>query len=76
MRLDFRDPDPEVIDLSPDGGAVSTLHEAKIQCTKNDKVSRYAHVPTELPIHLGFVHFMAFRTCICTIFCSDILAEL
>lgn len=45
MRLDFRDPDPEVIDLSPDGGAVSTLHEAKIQCTKNDKVNGYVHMP-------------------------------
>lgn len=38
LRLDFRDPEPTVIDLSPEGGAVSTLHEAKIECTKNDKV--------------------------------------
>lgn len=38
LRLDFRDPEPEVIDLSPDGGVVSTLQEAKIECTKNDKV--------------------------------------
>ena len=38
MRLDFRDPEPEVIDLSPEGGVVSTLKESKIDCLISDKV--------------------------------------
>ncbi|TRM63614.1 P-loop containing nucleoside triphosphate hydrolase protein [Schizophyllum amplum] len=37
MRLDFRDPEPEVIDLSPEGGVVSTLKESKIECLVPDK---------------------------------------
>ncbi|THH32784.1 hypothetical protein EUX98_g1413 [Antrodiella citrinella] len=37
MRLDFRDPDPEVIDLSPEGGRVSSLRESKIDCLMVDK---------------------------------------
>ena len=44
LRLDFRDPEPEVIDLSPEGGVVSTLQEAKIECTTNDKVMQ-GHPP-------------------------------
>jgi ATP-dependent RNA helicase DDX24/MAK5 len=38
LRLDFRDPEPEVIDLSPEGGVVSTLKESRIDCLTNDKV--------------------------------------
>lgn len=38
MRLDFRDPDPFIIDLSPEGGAVSTLQESKIECLMSEKV--------------------------------------
>lgn len=38
MRLDFRDSNPEVIDLSPEGGVVSTLRESKIECLASDKV--------------------------------------
>lgn len=38
LRLDFRDPEPEVIDLSPVGGVVSTLKESKIECLSADKV--------------------------------------
>ena len=38
LRLDFRDPKPEIIDLSPVGGMVSTLHEGKIECLSCDKV--------------------------------------
>jgi ATP-dependent RNA helicase DDX24/MAK5 len=41
MRLDFRDPEPEVIDLSPEGGSVSTLRESKIECLTADKVSPF-----------------------------------
>ncbi|PPR00743.1 hypothetical protein CVT24_000797 [Panaeolus cyanescens] len=37
LRLDFRDPDPEIIDLSPVGGVVSTLQEGKIECLSADK---------------------------------------
>ncbi|KAG6841095.1 hypothetical protein C0991_001902 [Blastosporella zonata] len=37
LRLDFRDPDPQVIDLSPAGGVVSTLQESKIECLSADK---------------------------------------
>ncbi|KAF5310717.1 hypothetical protein D9619_008153 [Psilocybe cf. subviscida] len=37
LRLDFRDPEPEVIDLSPKGGVVSTLQEGKIECLSGDK---------------------------------------
>ncbi|KAH7103887.1 DEAD-domain-containing protein [Auriculariales sp. MPI-PUGE-AT-0066] len=37
MRLDFRDPEPEVIDLSPEGGVVATLQESKIECLGPDK---------------------------------------
>ena len=39
LRLDFRDPDPEVIDLSPEGGVVSTLKESRVDCLATDKVS-------------------------------------
>ncbi|KZV78692.1 DEAD-domain-containing protein [Exidia glandulosa HHB12029] len=37
LRLDFRDSDPEIIDLSPEGGVVSTLQESKIECLVTDK---------------------------------------
>ncbi|KAF8635393.1 hypothetical protein AX15_000394 [Amanita polypyramis BW_CC] len=37
LRLDFRDPEPEVIDLSPAGGVVSTLQESKFECLVTDK---------------------------------------
>ena len=38
-KLDFRDPEPEVIDLSPEGGVVSTLQESQVECLSADKVS-------------------------------------
>ncbi|KAF8438991.1 P-loop containing nucleoside triphosphate hydrolase protein [Boletus edulis BED1] len=37
LRLDFRDPTPEIIDLSPEGGAVSTLQESKVECLASEK---------------------------------------
>ncbi|EIW78544.1 P-loop containing nucleoside triphosphate hydrolase protein [Coniophora puteana RWD-64-598 SS2] len=37
LRLDFRDPEPEIIDLSPQGGVVSSLKESKIECLVTDK---------------------------------------
>ncbi|KAL5480766.1 MAK5 [Sanghuangporus weigelae] len=36
-KLDFRDPEPEVIDLSPKGGVVSTLQESQVECLSADK---------------------------------------
>lgn len=39
FKLDFRDPEPEVIDLSPEGGVVSTLKESQVECLSADKVS-------------------------------------
>ncbi|KZS98247.1 DEAD-domain-containing protein [Sistotremastrum niveocremeum HHB9708] len=36
-RLDFRDSSPQIIDLSPEGGLVSTLTESKIECVATDK---------------------------------------
>lgn len=38
MRLDFRDPTPEVVDLSPKDSLVSTFQESKIECLPSDKV--------------------------------------
>lgn len=38
LRLDFRDPEPSIIDLSPQGNVVPTLQEAKIECLANHKV--------------------------------------
>ena len=37
-RLDFRDPNPEVIDLSPEGGVVAMLKESMVDCVVADKV--------------------------------------
>ncbi|KZP15440.1 DEAD-domain-containing protein [Athelia psychrophila] len=37
LRLDFRDPEPEVIDISPEGGVVSSLKEGKIECLSAEK---------------------------------------
>ena len=39
-RLDFRDPNPGVIDLSPAGGVVAALKESMVECVISDKVSR------------------------------------
>jgi hypothetical protein len=37
-RLDFRDAEPEIDDLSPKGGVVPTLKESRIECLATDKV--------------------------------------
>jgi ATP-dependent RNA helicase DDX24/MAK5 len=37
LKLDFRDPDPEIIDLSPEGGVVFSLRESRIECVATDK---------------------------------------
>lgn len=38
LRLDFRDPEPEIIDISPRGGVVATLNESTIECLATNKV--------------------------------------
>ena len=37
LRLDFRDPEPAVVDISPAGSVVATLTESKIECLTTDK---------------------------------------
>ena len=37
-RLDFRDTNPEVIDLSPEGGLVASLKESMVECIISEKV--------------------------------------
>ncbi|TFK19581.1 DEAD-domain-containing protein [Coprinopsis marcescibilis] len=37
LRLDFRDPEPEIVDLSPEGSTVSTLKQGRINCLLGDK---------------------------------------
>ncbi|KAE8259796.1 hypothetical protein A4X13_0g773 [Tilletia indica] len=37
MRIDFRDPDPVIIDLSPDSGIAEGVHEMKFECLTKDK---------------------------------------
>ncbi|KZV76542.1 DEAD-domain-containing protein [Peniophora sp. CONT] len=37
FRLDFRDPEPQVVDIAPEGGVVSTLVESKIECVVAEK---------------------------------------
>ncbi|KAI0346466.1 DEAD-domain-containing protein [Trametopsis cervina] len=49
MRLDFRDPQPEIIDLSPEGGVVSTLQESRINCLSNDKDAFLYHFLLRYP---------------------------
>lgn len=46
MKLDFRDSDPVIIDLSPKGGRVEGLQESKIECLVNDKVCDGFHFRT------------------------------
>jgi ATP-dependent RNA helicase DDX24/MAK5 len=36
-RMDFRDPDPALVDLLPEGGVVSTVKECCIDCLTSDK---------------------------------------
>ncbi|KAI6000111.1 ATP-dependent RNA helicase [Pisolithus marmoratus] len=37
LRLDFRDPQPDVIDISPSDGTVSTLQLSRLECLSSDK---------------------------------------
>ena len=40
LRLDFHDPEPQVVDIAPEGGVVSTLVESKIECVASEKVNQ------------------------------------
>ncbi|GAA6004513.1 hypothetical protein JCM10207_000912, partial [Rhodosporidiobolus poonsookiae] len=48
-RLDFRDPDPSIIDLSPEHGLVETLKECKIECLQADKDVHLYHFLLRYP---------------------------
>ncbi|KAI0760237.1 DEAD-domain-containing protein [Fomes fomentarius] len=37
LRLDFRDPEPAVVDISPVGSVVATLKESRVECLANQK---------------------------------------
>ncbi|CAG7847725.1 ATP-dependent RNA helicase MAK5 [Serendipita indica DSM 11827] len=37
LRLDFRDEQPAIVDLSPKDGVVSTFQESKVECITTDK---------------------------------------
>jgi hypothetical protein len=72
LRLDFRDPDPEVIDLSPVGSVVSTLQESKIECLSADKVrSLFFYIKNEIA---AFAEHRR-RMFTCTIFYYVTLAD-
>ncbi|KAI0051336.1 DEAD-domain-containing protein [Auriscalpium vulgare] len=49
LRLDFRDPEPQVVDISPEGGVVSTLKESKIECLMTDKDAYLYYFLTRYP---------------------------
>ncbi|GAA5885370.1 hypothetical protein JCM6882_009590 [Rhodosporidiobolus microsporus] len=48
-RLDFRDPDPEIIDLSPEHSLVETLKECKVECLQNEKDVHLYHFLLRYP---------------------------
>ncbi|GAA5888988.1 hypothetical protein JCM5296_002767 [Sporobolomyces johnsonii] len=48
-RLDFRDPNPEIIDLSPEHGLVETLKECKVECLVNEKDVHLYHFLIRYP---------------------------
>lgn len=64
LRLDFRDPEPRVIDISPKGGVVATLQESKIECLGSEKVAPHTRVAPLI--------YAGPRMRIYIIFCCDI----
>ncbi|GAA5952011.1 hypothetical protein JCM21900_000114 [Sporobolomyces salmonicolor] len=48
-RLDFRDRNPEIIDLSPEHGLVETLKECKVECLVNEKDVHLYHFLIRYP---------------------------
>ncbi|KAI5479656.1 DEAD (asp-glu-ala-asp) box containing, RNA helicase [Pseudohyphozyma bogoriensis] len=49
LKLDFRDEDPEIIDLSPEGGLSETLKECKIECMMPEKDAYLYHFLLRYP---------------------------
>ncbi|KAI9441437.1 ATP-dependent RNA helicase [Lactarius indigo] len=49
LRLDFRDSEPEIINISPEGGVVSTLKENRIECLATDKDVHLYHFLLRYP---------------------------
>ncbi|SGY73122.1 BQ5605_C005g03263 [Microbotryum silenes-dioicae] len=49
LKLDFRDPDPEVIDLTPEHGLVETLKECKVECLLPEKDVHLYHFLLRYP---------------------------
>jgi ATP-dependent RNA helicase DDX24/MAK5 len=62
-RLDFRDPAPNVIDLSPEGGVVKQLKESQVECIVADKVSYNAHnrPASELTVQDLYLYYFLLR---------------
>ena len=42
QKLEFRDPNPVYIDITPENAVVTTLQESKIDCLTKDKVIKYS----------------------------------
>lgn len=70
-KLDFRDPDPEIIDLSPEHGLVETLKECKVECLQNEKVGPSRFRPIS-PRRTSLTVALACRTSTCTTSLSGI----
>jgi hypothetical protein len=68
-RLDFRDHNPEVIDLSPEGGVVATLRESMVECVSTDKVN------WQVLDNRDSSSVLTSRTCTCITSSFGILAE-
>ncbi|KZT04454.1 DEAD-domain-containing protein [Laetiporus sulphureus 93-53] len=49
LKLDFRDSEPAVIDISPAGGVVATLKESRVECLTNDKDAYLYYVLLRYP---------------------------
>lgn len=54
LRLDFRN-QPDVIDISPEGGAVSTLQLSRLECLSSDKVRLFNMVHVPWPLTSSFL---------------------
>jgi hypothetical protein len=67
FRLDFRDSDPQIIDLSPEKGVVASLKESRVECLSAEKVRLHS---------LKIAHRLTFtRTYTYTISCFDTLVD-
>lgn len=44
MKIDFRDEDPLVVDLSPEKGLAENVGECKVECLGEEKVSCFSWI--------------------------------